>query len=171
MSGFIDVYQRLCERYPSPQDRGRAFEPLVANVLRTAPLYRERFAEVTHWSEWQGRDGGDIGIDIVARRHDDGLVAIQCKCQDRIDKGDIDSFLADSQRRPDGEPYVERYIFTTATKSGAPTRSAPSPVSTRQCSGLTCSVSTARKSIGTHSSKTSQRHSLRSRARYCATTR
>lgn len=118
MSGFIDVYDRLCERYPSPQDRGRAFEPLVANVLRTAPLYRERFAEVMHWSEWQGRDGGDIGIDIVARRHDDGLVAIQCKCQDLIDKGDIDSFLADSQRRPNGEPYVERYIFTTATEWG-----------------------------------------------------
>ena len=119
MSGFIDVYDRLCERYPSPQDRGRAFEPLVANVLRTAPLYRERFAEVTHWSEWQGRDGGDIGIDIVARRHDDGLVAIQCKCQDRIDKRDIDSFLADSQRRPNGDPYVERYIFTTATEWGS----------------------------------------------------
>ena len=118
MVGFIDVYQRLRERYPNPQDMGRAFEPLVANVLRTAPLYRERFAEVMHWSEWQGRDGGDIGIDIVARRHDDGLVAIQCKCQDRIDKRDIDSFLADSQRRPNGEPYVERYIFTTATEWG-----------------------------------------------------
>ena len=27
MSGFADVYQRLCERYPNEQDRGRAFEP------------------------------------------------------------------------------------------------------------------------------------------------
>ena len=116
MSGFADVYQRLCEQYPDERDRGRAFEPLVAKVLRTDPLYQAHFAEVWPWNEWPGRDGGDIGIDIVARRHDGGLAAIQCKCQDRIDKHHIDSFLSDSQRRLMGEPYVERYIFTTATE-------------------------------------------------------
>ena len=116
VSTFADVYQRLCERYPDERDRGRAFEPLVQKVLLTAPMYRERFAEVYRWDEWPGRDGGDIGIDIVAQRHDGGLVAIQCKCQDRIEKHTIDSFLADSQRRLNGEPYVERYVFTTATE-------------------------------------------------------
>ena len=116
MSGFADVYQRLCERFPDERDRGRAFEPLVTKVLRTVPLYQAHFAEVWPWSEWPGRDGGDIGIDIVARRHDGGLAAIQCKCQDRIDKHHIDSFLSESQRRLMGEPYVERYIFTTATE-------------------------------------------------------
>ena len=116
MSGFADVYQRLCERYPDERDRGRAFEPLVTKVLRSDPLYRAHFAEVWPWNEWPGRDGGDIGIDIVAKRHDGGLAAIQCKCQDRIDKHHIDSFLSESQRRLLGEPYVERYIFTTATE-------------------------------------------------------
>ena len=116
MSGFADVYQRLCERYPDERERGRAFEPLVAKVLRTDPLYKARFAEVWHWSEWPGRDGGDIGIDIVAKRHDGGLAAIQCKCQNRIDKHHINSFLSESQRRLMGEPYVERYIITTATE-------------------------------------------------------
>ena len=116
MSGFADVYQRLSEQYPDERERGRAFEPLVARVLRTNPLYQARFAEVWRWSEWPGRDGGDIGIDIVAKRHDGGLAAIQCKCQDRIDKHHIDSFLAESQRRLMGEPYVERYIITTATE-------------------------------------------------------
>ena len=111
MSGFADVYQRLCEQYPDERDRGRAFEPLVAKVLRTDPLYQAHFAEVWPWNEWPGRDGGDIGIDIVAKRHDGGLAAIQCKCQDHID-----SFLSDSQRRLMGEPCVERYIFTTATE-------------------------------------------------------
>ena len=115
MSGFDDVYQRLCEQYPDERDRGRAFEPLVTRVLRTDPLYQAHFAEVWPWNEWPGRDGGDIGIDIVAKRHDGGLAAIQCKCQDRIDKHHIDSFLSESQRRLLGEPYVERYIFTTAT--------------------------------------------------------
>ena len=116
MSGFADVYQRLCERYPDERERGRAFEPLVAKVLRTDPLYKARFAEVWHWSEWPGRDGGDIGIDIVAKRHDGGLAAIQCKCQNRIDKHHINSFLSESQRRLMGESYVERYIITTATE-------------------------------------------------------
>ena len=131
MSGFADVYQRLCERYPGEQDRGRAFEPIVEKVLSTDPMYRERFAQVWHWNEWPGRDGSDIGIDLVAERHDGRLVAIQCKCQDHIEKSNINSFLADSQRRlladsqrrllADsqrrllGEPYAERYIFTTAT--------------------------------------------------------
>ena len=73
MSGFADVYQHLCERFPDERDRGRAFEPLVTKVLRTDPLYQAHFAEVWPWNEWPGRDGGDIGIDIVARRHDGGL--------------------------------------------------------------------------------------------------
>ena len=119
MSGFAGVYERLCDRYPDERDRGRAFEPLVTKVLRTDPLYRAHFAEVWPWNQWPGRDGGDIGIDIVARRRDGGLAAIQCKCQDRIDKHDIDSFLSDSQRRLLGEPYVERYIVTTATEWSA----------------------------------------------------
>ena len=116
MSGFGDVYTRLSERHTSPQDRGRAFEFLVKKILTTDPTYRERFAKVWRWPEWPGRDGSDTGVDIVAERRDGGLVAIQCKCQDRIDKGNIDSFLADSQRQPGGAPYVERYIFTTATR-------------------------------------------------------
>ena len=116
MSGFAAVYKQLSARYPNEQDRGRAFEYLVQKVLLTAPMYRERFSEVHRWNEWLERDGTDIGIDIVARRHDGGLVAIQCKCQDRIDKQDINSFLADSQRLPNGEPFVERYVFSTATR-------------------------------------------------------
>ena len=116
MSGFADVYQQLCDRYPDERARGRAFEPIVVEVLRSDPIYQTRFAKVWPWREWPGRDGNDIGIDIVAQRHDGGLAAIQCKCRPRIDKGEIDSFLADSQRSPSGEPYVERYLFSTATE-------------------------------------------------------
>ena len=116
MSGFADVYQRLYQQFPDERARGRAFEPIVVQVLRSDPLYQARFAKVWPWAEWPGRDGNDIGVDIVAQRHDGGLSAIQCKCKDRIEKGEIDSFLADSQRSPSGEPYVERYLFTTATR-------------------------------------------------------
>ena len=118
MSGFADVYERLCERFPDPRIRGKqGFEPLVAEVFRTDPLYRDRFTDVWLWDEWPERDSRDLGIDIVARRTDGGLVAIQCKCRDDIPKSEVDPFLANSQRRPhNGEPYAERYFVTTATR-------------------------------------------------------
>ena len=77
---FGDVYRRLTDRYPDPQERGRQFEPLVAQVLRTDRMFRERYSRVWRWSEWPGRRSGDIGVDIVAQRYDGGLTAIQCKC-------------------------------------------------------------------------------------------
>ena len=118
MSSFSDVYERLCERFPDPRVRGKqGFEPLVAEVFRTDPLYRNRFTDVWLWDEWPERDSRDLGIDIVARRTDGGLVAIQCKCRDGIPKSEVDPFLANSQRRPhNGEPYVERYFVSTATR-------------------------------------------------------
>ena len=54
MSGFADVYQRLSERLPDERARGRAFEPLVIQVLRSDPLYQAKFAKVWHWTEWSG---------------------------------------------------------------------------------------------------------------------
>ena len=117
MSG---LRESLLERYPQPQERGYAFERLVVDLLQNTSVYRDRFSQVWRWNDWPERDGSDIGIDIVARRHDNKLVAIQCKCQDRIDKSDIDSFLANSQRlSKKGEPYEERFIFTTATAWGS----------------------------------------------------
>ena len=119
---FGDVYQRLCERYPDPLERGReAFEPLVASVLRTDRRFRQRFAEVWRWNDWPDRDGTDLGIDIVARRHDGEYVAIQCKCYqpDRsITKGQIDSFLANSQRSFNGKSFSERIIVATTELAG-----------------------------------------------------
>ena len=92
------------------------FEPLVAEVFRTDPLYRDRFADVWLWNDWPERSHRDLGTDIVARRKDGGLVAIQCKSMDYIPKHEVDAFLANSQRRYNGEPYVERYFVTTATR-------------------------------------------------------
>ena len=141
MSGFADVYQRLCERYPDEKVRGLAFEPVVKRVLTTDPIYQQRFSRVWHWNEWPGRDGGDIGVDIIAERHDGRLVAIQCKCQDHIEKSNINSFLADSQRRLLGEPYAERYIFHDGDKRGATMQSGRSPALTLQYNALISSTS------------------------------
>lgn len=79
---FADVYQQLCDRYPDPSERGRQFEPLVQEVLRTDPGYQDLYAEVWRWNEWPGRHSGDIGVDLVAQNMDGGLTAIRCKCYD-----------------------------------------------------------------------------------------
>ena len=108
---FADVYQTLCDRYPDPGERGRQFERLIAEVLRTDRTFRQRFSQVWLWSDWPERTSGDIGVDIVAQRTDGGYAAIQCKCFDpdhTIAKGDLDSFLANTQQN-----YVERIVFTT----------------------------------------------------------
>ena len=122
---FRDVYERQCELYPDPRERGRHFEPLVASVLRTDRRFRQRFAEVWRWDDWPDRDGTDLGIDIVARRHDGGYVAIQCKCyrpNRDILKGQIDSFLANSQRSFNGKSFSERIIVATANLAGTAQR-------------------------------------------------
>ncbi len=97
---FGDVYQRLIERFPNPVERGLAFEPLVQEVLRTDPGYRDLYAEVWRWNDWPGRPrSGDIGIDLVAQNMDSGLTAIQCKCYDpgsTIYEKDLATFLANS---------------------------------------------------------------------------
>ena len=113
---FGDVYEQLVERVPDPGARGRHFERLVVDVMRTDRTFRQRFDQVWHWSEWPDRRSGDIGVDIVARRHDGGLVAIQCKCYDpghTIYKGHLDSFLANTQ-----QPFGERMVVTTTSKWG-----------------------------------------------------
>ena len=113
---FGDVYEQLVARFPDPGERGRHFERLVVDVMRTDRTFRQRFDAVWHWREWPGNDGGDIGVDIVARRRDGGHVAIQCKCYDPerpISKGHIDSFLANTQ-----EPFSERLVVTTTSKWG-----------------------------------------------------
>ena len=113
---FSDVYEKLCERYPDPGERGRQFERLIVQVLRTDRAFRRRFSKVWHWGEWPGRDGGDFYADIVAERTDGGLAAIQVKCFDPghvISASDLTSFLAITQKG-----VTERIVITTSAKWG-----------------------------------------------------
>ncbi|UKI38990.1 MAG: DEAD/DEAH box helicase family protein [Alistipes putredinis] len=70
--------------------------------LRTTTLYESLFENVWLWLEFPYHNqfgGKDVGIDLVARTLTDDYWAIQCKCYDndsRIDKPDVDSFLATS---------------------------------------------------------------------------
>ena len=110
---FGDVYERLSARYPDPRERGREFEPLVADVLRTDRMFRGRFNNVWRWSDWPDRRSGDIGVDIVAERQDGGLTAIQCKCYDpqaTLYESDVSTFLANTNAE-----FSERLIVSTTS--------------------------------------------------------
>ena len=110
---FGDVYQQLVEQYPDQRERGRQFEPLVQEVLRTDPGYQDLYAEVWRWSEWPGRRSGDIGIDLVAQNMDGGLTAIQCKCYNpnsTIYEENLATFLANSNAE-----FDQRLVISTTS--------------------------------------------------------
>ena len=111
---FGDVYDRLCAQWPDPQERGRRFEPLVAQVLETTPLYARRFAKVWRWAEWPARRSGDIGVDLVAQRFDGGLTAIQVKCYDpgaTLHESQLATFLANTNA-----DFDERLVVSTTPR-------------------------------------------------------
>ena len=81
---------------------GKWLERLTADC---APLIAEwDVREAWTWDEWPGKEHADSGIDVIAERHDGGLVAIQCKSRQLdgqgsgppITKAEIDSFIAES---------------------------------------------------------------------------
>ena len=112
-AGFADVYEQLCQRFPDPRERGRQFEPLVQEVLRTDPGYQDLYAEVWRWNEWPRRKSADIGVDLVAQNMDGGLTAIQCKCYDpnsTIYEQDLATFLANSNAE-----FDQRLVISTTS--------------------------------------------------------
>ena len=80
---------------------GRSFERLIKTALSKEPgILGDRFSQVWMWNEWPGRDGPDIGVDLVAEEREGGLCAIQCKFFDPhnpVPKKDIDSFMSASE--------------------------------------------------------------------------
>ena len=81
---------------------GKWLERLTADC---APLIAEwDVREAWTWDEWHGKEHADSGIDVIAERHDGGLIAIQCKSRQLDDRGsgapitkaEIDSFIAES---------------------------------------------------------------------------
>ena len=118
MSATIyDVLTELRAQATSESDKGSKFERLMAEYLRTDPLYAEQFSDVYLWQDWPGRDGKhDTGIDIVAvDRLTRGNVAVQCKFYDpqsTVSKPDIDTFLSASGK----EGFTQRIIVSTTDK-------------------------------------------------------
>ena len=110
------VLSRIRRDSRDEAEKGRWFENLVSRILLDLREYE--VSEVHRWADWPereeltGRDGRDIGIDLVARRTDGAWVAIQCKCyaeDARVGMQHISTFLAISQR----EPFSLRWIVAT----------------------------------------------------------
>ena len=116
-TSIYEVLDDLREQSTSEADKGSKLEQLMAQFLRTDPVYAEQFSDVWLWQEWPGRDGKhDTGIDLVAVDRLTGAnVAIQCKFYARgstIGKNDIDSFLSASGK----EGFAQRIIVSTTDK-------------------------------------------------------
>lgn len=105
--GFQSVLNYIREHARSERQKGDLFEQLMQKYFTEDPDYKEQFSEVYLWKQWAATrtefDGRDIGIDLVAQKHDGGFCAIQCKCyapDTRISRDDLNSFLATASLPP-----------------------------------------------------------------------
>lgn len=102
------------------REKGTYFERLALAFIKHDPGMAQEYEDVwtfTDWAKVHRLDGKDIGIDLVAKiRGEDSFCAIQCKFYAegyRIQKGDIDSFLASSATKH----FSRGLVFDT---TGAP---------------------------------------------------
>ncbi len=121
MSGFQEVLDHIRATSESEAQKGRLFERLMKTYFEQDPLYHDRFAKVSLWSDWAagqyGFDGTDIGVDLVAEERSGGYCAVQCKCYapgTRISKGHLDSFISASAR----DPFTSRIVVDTGDEWG-----------------------------------------------------
>ena len=98
-----DILSEIRLKSMTEREKGTDFERLMKLWFLTDPRYSE-LDKVWLWEEFPCRKdfgGKDLGIDLVARTEYGDYWAIQCKCyaeDAQIDKGAVDSFLANASR-------------------------------------------------------------------------
>ncbi len=119
--GFQSVLNYIRERATSEYRKGELFERLMLTYFSEDPDYKDQFSEVYLYKQWAAQqtdfDANDIGIDLVAKEHDGGYCAIQCKCyaeDTRISKPALDSFISASA----SERFTSRLIVDTGGEWG-----------------------------------------------------
>lgn len=136
MSNFEIVINKYRNQSYSEADKGNRFERLMQAMLRTIPPYCNELQQVWLWCEFPFRQSislHDTGIDLVAQTNDSKYWAIQCKCYSskaKIDKGDVDSFLATSSRSFKDSEGTQHYfsfrLWIDTTDGGFTTNAAES---------------------------------------------
>ncbi|NMY06393.1 DEAD/DEAH box helicase [Pseudomonas sp. WS 5059] len=113
LASLLDSYRNASV---TEREKGTYFEELICTYLRNEAQYRDLYEQIWTFSDWAkeyGEDGRDTGIDLVARTQGTKeFHAIQCKMYAenyRVQKGDIDSFLASSGQKP----FTHSIIVTT----------------------------------------------------------
>lgn len=98
-----DILHEIRLKAQTEREKGSDFERLMKLWFKTDPRY-SNLEQVWLWEEFPSRKdfgGKDLGIDLVARTEYGDYWAIQCKCYAEdatIDKGAVDSFLANASR-------------------------------------------------------------------------
>ena len=125
MASLTDALDEL-RSLPSKAKQGLAFEKLMVNYFKTDPVLRSEYDEVYRWVDWPLNGGtSDQGIDLVARRREDGRwAAVQCKFyaeSTTLQKQHLDSFFEASGRtfgkqRGGGSQFAHRLIISTTDK-------------------------------------------------------
>jgi predicted helicase len=127
MTTIHTILEQLRSLSQDQLQKGKLFEKMITQFLRTDPQYANRLDAVWMWNEWPGRWKEDnTGIDLVAREKDTGNYwAIQCKFYDPgtpLKKEHVSSFLADSSKvfHVDGQEHTFAYrlIVSTSDKWG-----------------------------------------------------
>ena len=119
--GFQSVLNHIRENARSERQKGDEFERLMQKYFTEDPDYKEQFSQVYLYKQWAATrtefDGRDIGVDLVAEKHDGSFCAIQCKCyapDTRISKPAIDSFISASA----SEIFTSRILVNTGGELG-----------------------------------------------------
>lgn len=131
MVTFHEVLSEIRASSLSEKEKGTRFERLMKLWFMTDPRYNS-LEKVWLWEEFPARSGlggKDLGIDLVARTELGDYWAIQCKCyadDTVIDKGAVDSFLANASRSfTDPETFQTKefsnlvWVSTSRRKWGA----------------------------------------------------
>ncbi len=122
---FNQILTKIETESTDTVDKGRRFEIVIKNYLKTDKSYSNELSEIYLWEEFPYRQqfgGHDIGIDLVARSRD-GWWAVQCKyrqVEKQINKREIDSFLATSSRSfqtEEGDTKFSQRLLATNNRS------------------------------------------------------
>ncbi|AOV17821.1 damage-inducible protein [Acidihalobacter aeolianus] len=123
------VLDNLRARSHDELHKGKLFERLIVQYLKTDPTYANTLAHVWTWAEWPQRPADwkadNTGIDLVGQTHEGTFWAIQCKFYDAgstLDKAHVSSFLADSAKvfTVDGieQSFAYRLFVSTTARLG-----------------------------------------------------
>lgn len=114
MTTFQDVLAALRAIAPDERAKGKYFERLIQQYLLVDPEYANRLETVWMWDDFPYRwEGGDIGVDLVAREQDTGEYwAIQAKFyaqNHQIDMQHLERFIATSSKTFETETGATRF--------------------------------------------------------------